>query len=992
MKKNIFKLIDKKFRPVPLWSWNDLLFEDELRHQIKEMAQKGWGGFFMHPRVGILTRINSPEWFEKINACVQIAAEEGIDAWLYDEDRWPSGFGAGEVTQTEEYRQRVLALVDDNELLPTDTVFCDLTDNGIEYHIVKRISPTGDSWFNGMCYADLMNPNAVAKFLECMHERLRLHCGKDFGSKIPGIFTDEPNYIMHNDFKMPALPWSEYLPPHFKARHGYDITEHVASLFFPIGDYHKIRFDFYDSASSLLLQSFTKQYYDWCEKNGLKLVGHFMAEDWLDYQTEWVGNVMPHYEYMHYPGIDKLGRHIDRNITVKQVASVAEQLGKERTLSEVYGCIGQQCGFRERKWIADWQAVLGINLVVPHLSLYSMRGERKRDFPANLNYQQPWWEDERPFADYISRLSQCSAFGKSNARLLVIHTISSSWAAYSPVDSRNGHKTVYDPLFAQICERLLCENIDFHYGDETLMQKYGSIRNGKLVIGKCEYDAVLVPPSLTLRSSTAELLQEFAAKNPGRLVYIRPFPERIDGRKAEISFSDAVKYNSIQDALEYLKKLYGNRVLTTDRLTKTNAERILCCTKSDGEIKLVLFANTEKRREIRAVLSVCDSRAPYLLDLADGAIHQIEYKRNNERISVDVTLYAAGSLALIFADKITDVKEPLLYTSTGAAFGSCSVHGRKCDITSVRTLSENVLPINNATLYTNGKLTAADVPVASLWKDGFYALKDGTPFAAEYKFTVGYIPKGELFAAIESAQNLDLITLNGVPLTPMRSFGEAEVFDSAVNYIDTSFVKTPLKNIKEGENVLRIEGKKVNNTNGAGGHNLVDGFNDYHCTELEAVYIIGDFIAESFDNTDFRITARLSEPSAKNITDDGYPFYAGKLQVEANTELHITGSRVYMRLCDAACCDVAVHINGAKLDQRYMKPYIFDVTDYVREGENHIALCLAGTLYNLLGPNWRDDIPETKYVSPRTFDDMSRYTEEYHFIPFGIGGIEIIQT
>lgn len=73
---------------------------------------------------------------------------------------------------------------------------------------------------------------------------------------------------------------------------------------------------------------------------------------------------MPHYEFMHYPGVDMLGRHIERNTTIKQVASAAEQLGKERTFCEVYGCIGQQCVFTERKWIADckrfWVLILSI--------------------------------------------------------------------------------------------------------------------------------------------------------------------------------------------------------------------------------------------------------------------------------------------------------------------------------------------------------------------------------------------------------------------------------------------------------------------------------------------------------------------------------------------------------------------------------------------------------------------------------------------------------
>ena len=45
---------------------------------------------------------------------------------------------------------------------------------------------------------------------------------------------------------------------------------------------------------------------------------------------------------------------------------------------------------------------------------------------------------------------------------------------------------------------------------------------------------------------------------------------------------------------------------------------------------IVLFANTEQHREIRAQLSVYDMRAPHLLDLATGKIHPIKYMRDGE--------------------------------------------------------------------------------------------------------------------------------------------------------------------------------------------------------------------------------------------------------------------------------------------------------------------------------------------------------------------------
>ena len=44
-----------EYRPAPFWSWNDTLTDEELRWQVRELKRAGYGGFFMHPRVGLET-------------------------------------------------------------------------------------------------------------------------------------------------------------------------------------------------------------------------------------------------------------------------------------------------------------------------------------------------------------------------------------------------------------------------------------------------------------------------------------------------------------------------------------------------------------------------------------------------------------------------------------------------------------------------------------------------------------------------------------------------------------------------------------------------------------------------------------------------------------------------------------------------------------------------------------------------------------------------
>ena len=83
------------FRGAPFWSWNERLQPEELARQARDMQAHGMGGFFMHSRDGLETVYMGTEWMECIRETVRVAKETGMGAWLYDEDRWPSGAAGG---------------------------------------------------------------------------------------------------------------------------------------------------------------------------------------------------------------------------------------------------------------------------------------------------------------------------------------------------------------------------------------------------------------------------------------------------------------------------------------------------------------------------------------------------------------------------------------------------------------------------------------------------------------------------------------------------------------------------------------------------------------------------------------------------------------------------------------------------------------------------------------------------------------------------------
>ena len=105
-----FRNPSSMYRGAPFWAWNGKLDPNELRRQVRLMHRMGLGGFFMHSRVGLATPYLSDQWFDCVKACIDEAEKLEMQAWLYDEDRWPSGAAGGLVTKNPKFRGRSLVI------------------------------------------------------------------------------------------------------------------------------------------------------------------------------------------------------------------------------------------------------------------------------------------------------------------------------------------------------------------------------------------------------------------------------------------------------------------------------------------------------------------------------------------------------------------------------------------------------------------------------------------------------------------------------------------------------------------------------------------------------------------------------------------------------------------------------------------------------------------------------------------------------------------
>ena len=495
------KVISKIYRPIPFWSWNEKLDIEETTEQIFKMDATGIGGFFMHARGGLQTEYMGDEWFQNVEAAIKTAEETGMGAWAYDENGWPSGFGNGYVNgKGVAYQQKYLR-ISHNE--PKENV----------------IGKCGQHWFYydvNPFYVDVLDKKIVAEFIDYAYKSYY----EKYGKRIEGFFTDEPQ-ISRN-----GIPWSFVYEEEYQKRYGESINQHLEELFLSVSDYKNTRVKFWKMVTDLFSEAFMKQVYEKCQEWGLKLTGHLVLEEDLLIQLTANGACMPHYEYMHIPGMDWLGRDIFECLTPMQVSSVCDQLGIKQVLSETFALCGHNVSFAELKGIYEWQMVHGINLLCQHLEGYSLRGIRKRDYPPAMYYQQPWWSEYKAFVDAMSREGMILAESKKEADILLIHPQTTAWSLYDgkPAEETENEeiRRVNDKLLSMM-KTLEQKHLVYHLGDETIMERHAKVENGKLVIGEQSYSYVIDSACEILLPMTKKLLDEFKAQG-GKIITVEDLP------------------------------------------------------------------------------------------------------------------------------------------------------------------------------------------------------------------------------------------------------------------------------------------------------------------------------------------------------------------------------------------------------------------------------------------------------------------------------------
>src|SRR5437763_1401978 len=233
------------------------------------------------------------------------------------------------------------------------------------------------------------------------------------------------------------------------------------------------------------------------------------------------GNLFKHYANMDVVAVDHLYPVIgtreapDQHVAMKVASSAAHHFGSDRVICESFGGIFMDATMQRMKWIADWEYVLGVNMLNPHGFHYTFEGARKRDWPPSMFYQYPWWRYYEGFSAYISRLSEMLTGGRHVAKVAMIWPINAAFATYLPQQ----HTAEGDAIQAGLnvlTDLLLRLHHDYDYVDEDVLAR-AEVTDGRLRIADEAYELVIVPPMTHLRAGSLAALERFVASG-GRVL------------------------------------------------------------------------------------------------------------------------------------------------------------------------------------------------------------------------------------------------------------------------------------------------------------------------------------------------------------------------------------------------------------------------------------------------------------------------------------------
>lgn len=531
------------------------------------------------------------EWTRLTNQVDEVH-RRGLKVWLFDERGYPSG-GAGDLVVRESPRSENIGVfrvtVDGRGPVPAriglppgarrfvGASIVPRDAGGLRYDLavpatveedgVSATGPDGD-WtlcafverfvregthaatvgpsfgWQGL-YPNLLDRDAVAKFIEVTHEAYAQRLGPGAMRRVEAIYCNEPS-LKPNWFppgERPSgeayVPWVASLPETFRAMHGYELIPRMGELFDArTNAYSRVRLHFYQTVGEIMADSFAGQIADWCQRHGIMLTGHLLSEELICYHPPLYGDFFKQIQRFNLPGADMpILKPEDpaaaRFIGVRFVSSAARAAGKRDVQTLMDPFLGRWRDEQGRVASVPVDSLLrSVNLLfyngVNHVTIYGPWDQ----YPP---------EDYERFNLYTGRLAALLRGAVNGARVAVYYPIESFQARYRPTPNTiwSEQREYWDLQSSVRNLEQMCHDhgLDHNFIDAAALRR-ATAGPASLMIGDHRYGVLLMPSMGIVPLDVLETIRRFEAAG-GRVVWTGTLPalgayEREDAQVASL--------------------------------------------------------------------------------------------------------------------------------------------------------------------------------------------------------------------------------------------------------------------------------------------------------------------------------------------------------------------------------------------------------------------------------------------------------------------------
>ncbi len=543
-----FSRPDIKWRPIPLWFWNNTTVDgDQLEAQLEQMiATDYYGGCAILPfGTGFSPGYLSPDYFVLYGRAIAKAKSMGAHMSIYDEYGFPSGSmgainGSGVTTFKNNHPEATIKRLDKTEITvaggtavsrrfsisgklmslvawnrETNEII-NLRDHLNEENLLTWTVPEG-RWqvmmfqcvTDGDPNVDYLSPEAVELFIQDTHGAYYSHFPEAFGTTVISTFFDEPTM-----YRAQGRMWTNDYNEKFAARYGFSPETLYPALWYNIGPTTAAaRNMLFSTRSDLYGRGFMGSICAWATEHNILSTGHQDQEE-IANPSSVAGDLMLDGKYMSMPGIDKIGGPVGTENFYKVVSSSANNWDKTYVMSETYGAMGN-IPVETMYQVATEQYTKGINHLIPHAVWYN---DRNVTFLPELSWRNSLYNKSLPrFNRFLSRLNYMLARpGRHVADVAMLYPIQTQYAGHyldGPKGYHDGGVEVPGTDYTEVSRLLTDElGIDFTYIHPEVLDDRCRVANGWLEM--CNetnferFSIVVLPGVKTISPSNMKKIEE----------------------------------------------------------------------------------------------------------------------------------------------------------------------------------------------------------------------------------------------------------------------------------------------------------------------------------------------------------------------------------------------------------------------------------------------------------------------------------------------------